>query len=263
MLELNNISASYGEGQHLREIIRDISLRAMRGEFVALVGPSGSGKSTLLKCVAGLLPLSSGTITLNGKNVTSPGKDRGMVFQNFSLFPWLTVRQNMAFGPLLRHLEIGERIEEMLRVMDLTECADLFPSKLSGGMQQRVAIARTLLNDPDVLLMDEPFGSLDELTRSRMQELLVDVWEKRNPAEPNLALPEKTIIFVTHSVEEAVFLADTIYVLSDHPMQIKESFSVPFARPRRHELKRDPTFFAFQTHVRQALEKPKKKNPAV
>ncbi len=246
MLELNNLSVSYGEDQHLYEIIRDISLRAMQGEFVALVGPSGSGKSTLLKCIAGLLPPSGGTITLNGKNITGPDKNRGMVFQNFSLFSWLSVRQNMAFGPLLRHVEMGERIEEMLRVMDLTECADLFPSKLSGGMQQRIAIARTLLNDPDVLLMDEPFGSLDELTRSRMQELLINVWEKQ----------KKTVLFVTHSIKEAAFLADTIYVLSDRPMQIKESFSVPFARPRQHELKRDQAFFAFQMRVQGTLKIP-------
>ncbi len=258
MLELNNVSVSYGEKGSSHEIIRNVSFRAEQGEFIALVGPSGCGKSTLLKCIAGLLPPSDGTITLHGKNITGPSKDRGMVFQNFSLFPWLTVRQNMAFGPSLRHVEIGECIKEMLHVIGLTECADLFPDKLSGGMQQRVAIARTLLNDPDVLLMDEPFGSLDELTRSRMQELLVDVWEKKHPSSL-----KKTVIFVTHSIEEAAFLADTIYVLSDRPMQIRESFSVPFARPRRHELKRDPTFFAFQTHVRHALEKPKKKNPAV
>jgi len=247
MLELQNISKSYLHSLQSIEAVKDITLPIREGEFIAMVGPSGCGKSTLLKMIAGLIESSSGRIILDGREVISPDKDRGLVFQGFTLFPWLTVRQNIGFGLSLQKLSEQQKsaiVEHYLKITDLGDFADFYPKDLSGGMQQRVAIARTLANNPKVLLMDEPFGALDSQTRSQMQEFLTNLWEQEH----------KTVIFITHDVQEAVFLADTVYVLSKRPMQVKKVFRIPFPRPRLHWLKRTKEFFELSNQITSELE---------
>jgi NitT/TauT family transport system ATP-binding protein len=246
MLELRNIHKTYQHTENTVEAVKDLSLSVEEGEFVALVGPSGCGKTTLLKMIAGLLPLTSGEIILDGQQVHNPSKDRGMVFQSFTLFPWLNVKQNIAFGLELQHMAEKKKqqiVKHYLGITGLAEFADAYPKNLSGGMQQRVAIARTLANNPKILLMDEPFGSLDAQTRSQMQEFLTKLWEKEH----------KTILFITHDVGEAVFLANKVYVLSKRPMEIKKSFDVPFPRPRTHDLKQTKKFFEFELQIAYEL----------
>jgi ABC-type nitrate/sulfonate/bicarbonate transport system ATPase subunit len=199
------------------------------GEFRVLLGPSGCGKSTLLRMIAGLDKPSGGQVLVNGQPVTAPGKDRGMVFQKYTSFPWLTVAENVAYGMKINGVPEAQRketVERLLKSVGLTEFADVYPETLSGGMQQRVAIARTLALRPSVILMDEPFGALDAQTRSDMQQLLLQIWDET----------ACTILFVTHDVEEAVYLADRIFIMSSHPGTIVEDVHVPFDRPRALEL---------------------------
>src|ERR1700681_2181023 len=200
------------------------------GEFRVLLGPSGCGKSTLLRMIAGLDQPTSGQVLVNGQPVTAPGKDRGMVFQKYTSFPWLTVADNVAYGMKINGVPEPQRketVERLLKSVGLTEFANVYPETLSGGMQQRVAIARTLALRPSVILMDEPFGALDAQTRSEMQQLLLKVWDES----------ASTILFVTHDVEEAVYLADRIFIMSAHPGTIIEDVQVPFDRPRDLGLK--------------------------
>ncbi len=248
MLQLKHVSKTYTQnGQHV-EAIKNLDLSVKECEFIALVGPSGCGKTTLLKIIAGLASPSGGEIFLDGKKILNPGKDRGLVFQQFTLFPWLTVRKNISFGLDLQNLGIKKKtgiIDHYLGMTGLNNFAEFYPKNLSGGMQQRVAIARTLANNPKILLMDEPFGSLDSQTRSQMQEFLTKLWEAEH----------QTILFITHDVSEAAFLADTVYVLSKRPMGIKQMFSVPFTRPRVHALKHTKEFFEFENKIAQELER--------
>lgn len=195
------------------------------GEFVCLLGPSGSGKSTLLNAVAGFIPPTSGTIRIDDEIIDAPGPDRGMVFQQHSLFPWKTVLQNIAFGPRVSNRGNGSPIHEahtFLEMIGLSKYADSYPKELSGGMQQRVGIARALANYPSVLLMDEPFGALDSQTRAMMQENLVSIWREFGT----------TVLFVTHDVDEAVFLADRVLIMSAGPGEIIKEVKVPLPRPR-------------------------------
>ena len=215
MLEVKNLSKTYEANGRRTEAIDSLSLMVQDKQFVALVGPSGCGKTTFLKIAAGLLEPTSGEVLLDNKKIIGPGQDRGMIFQNFTLFPWLTVRENIGFGATLGKVAQEEKnkiVEHYLHNTGLKEFADFYPKDLSGGMQQRAAIGRTLANNPKVLLMDEPFGSLDAQTRSQMQEFLTKLWESDH----------KTIVFVTHDVNEAIFLADKVYVLSKRPMKIKK-----------------------------------------
>ncbi len=247
MLKISNISKTYDNNGQLIEAVKDVSLTIEDRQFVALVGPSGCGKTTLLKIIAGLVEASSGEVILDGKKILEPDKERGMIFQGFSLFPWLTIKENIAFGLNLQSLSAQKKktiIQQYLSITGLSDFANAYPKNLSGGMQQRLAIARTLANDPKVLLMDEPFGSLDSQTRSRMQEFLTKLWED----------DRKTILFVTHDVEEAIFLADTVYLLSQRPAQIKQVFKVPFDRPRLHELKYSQEFFKLEKEIAKQLE---------
>jgi NitT/TauT family transport system ATP-binding protein len=203
----------------------DVSLEIPDGHFACLVGPSGCGKSTLLRIMGGLLRATEGRVVVGGRPVERPGADRGMVFQSYTLFPWLKVRENVEFGPRLQGVPRAARRETsdaLLREMGLAEFAGAYPKELSGGMQQRVAIARALANEPEVLLMDEPFGALDALTRASAQRFLTEVWERH----------KRTIAFVTHDIEEAVFLGDTIYVMSPRPGRIQEVVQVDVPRPR-------------------------------
>jgi NitT/TauT family transport system ATP-binding protein len=212
------------------------------GEFRVLLGPSGCGKSTLLRMIAGLDKPTSGQVLVNGEIVTHPGKDRGMVFQKYTSFPWLTVADNVAYGMKINGVPEAQRketVERLLKSVGLSEFANVYPETLSGGMQQRVAIARTLALRPSVILMDEPFGALDAQTRSDMQQLLLQIWDET----------ACTILFVTHDVEEAVYLADRIFIMSSHPGTIVEDVEVPFDRPRDLGLKEKSEFHDLQHYV--------------
>src|SRR3954470_19252617 len=212
------------------------------GEFRVLLGPSGCGKSTLLRMIAGLDKPSSGQVLVNGEVVTHPGKDRGMVFQKYTSFPWLTVADNIAYGMKINGVPEAQRketVNRLLQSVGLSEFANVYPETLSGGMQQRVAIARTLALRPSVILMDEPFGALDAQTRSDMQQLLLQIWDET----------ACTILFVTHDVEEAVYLADRIFIMSSHPGTIVEDVHVPFDRPRDLGLKEKSEFRDLQHYV--------------
>ncbi|MDQ3889960.1 MAG: ABC transporter ATP-binding protein [Actinomycetota bacterium] len=214
------------ETRHGRTLALDhVSVEVPDGHFACLVGASGCGKSTLLNIMGGLLRPTSGTITLAGRPVEGAGADRGMVFQTYTLYPWLRVRENIEFGPMLKGMTKGERrriSDRLLAEMGLSDFARAYPKELSGGMKQRVAIARALANEPAVLLMDEPFGALDALTRSAAQRFLTEIWEHHR----------RTIAFVTHDIDEAIFLGDTVFVMSPRPGRIREIIEVDIARPR-------------------------------
>jgi NitT/TauT family transport system ATP-binding protein len=205
--------------------LRDVSFKVHRREFVCVIGPSGCGKSTLIRILAGLEKHSSGEVLLDDKPVKGPGPERGMVFQGYSLFPWLTVKRNVMFGPEMGGSDktMAERhAREWLELVGLTQFADAYPHELSGGMRQRVAIARALVNEPRIMLMDEPFGALDAQTRSKMQAHLLDIWR-------NIDI---TVFFITHDLDEAIFLADRILVFKAHPGELQEIIEVPVPRPR-------------------------------
>ena len=223
-----------------------LSLEVPDKQFAAIVGPSGCGKSSLLALVAGLNEASAGCCKLDGRIVSGPGADRGMVFQSYSLFPWLTVRKNVEFGLSLGSLPARERIERTryyVDVVGLTGFEDAYPVQLSGGMQQRVALARVLANDPEVLLMDEPFGALDNQTRSYMQELLLGIWERE----------QKTVLFVTHDIDEALFLGDVVYVMSARPGRIIDRIDVDLERPRRYDVVTSQDFVGHKRRIMSRL----------
>jgi NitT/TauT family transport system ATP-binding protein len=233
----------------VKEVTLDIIDKPGVGEVVVFLGPSGCGKSTILKTVAGLLPPTRGEVLVDGEPVTGVGRDRGMVFQTYTSFAWLTVRDNLEYGPRLHHVPESERKQLSQKYLDavgLAEFADRYPKDLSGGMKQRVAIARTLINKPKLVLMDEPFGALDPQTRWGMQSLLLDV----SRAEDN------TILFVTHDVSEAVYLADTIYVLSPRPTHILHRIDVPFFANRDIGLKSSPEFRSVEKKLLDLLYAP-------
>lgn len=216
--------------------VEETSFTMNEGEFVTILGPSGCGKSTVLRIVAGLEQASSGRILFKGKELVEPGIDRGMVFQSYTLFPWLTVEENIGFGLELKGIGKEGRREiahHYLQLIGLVGFERHYPAQLSGGMKQRVAIARALANDPEILLMDEPFGALDAQTRLIMQEVLLKAWEAS----------KKTILFITHDVEEAVFLADIVHVMTARPGKFKTSVPIPFSRPRQYEVKHTKEFF--------------------
>ncbi|SRR5579884_148836 len=205
--------------------VQDFSLVVPRNSFVCLLGPSGCGKSTLLNMAAGFIKPTSGTILIDGKPITRPGADRGVVFQEYALFPWYTVLENVELGPAARGIPARERrelAERFLAMVGLLEHRYKYPRELSGGMKQRVAIARTLANDPEIILMDEPFGALDAQTREALQDQLLDIWESTR----------KTVLFVTHSIKEAVILADTIAILAANPGRLIQVIHNNLPRPR-------------------------------
>ena len=218
------------------------------GEFRVLLGPSGCGKSTLLRMIAGLDRPDSGQIMVNGKPVAGPGRDRGMVFQKYTSFPWLTVADNIAYGLKINGVPAAERektVQQLIEAVGLAGFEKSYPDTLSGGMQQRVAIARTLAIRPQVILMDEPFGALDAQTRSDMQQLLLKVWDET----------ASTILFVTHDVDEAIYLADRIFILCSRPGTIVEDVPVPFGRPRDPAIRETAEFHEMQHHVLACLRR--------
>ena len=225
MLTVENLNKTYVSHGSVTSALVDINLRIEEGEFVCLLGPSGCGKSTLLKIIAGLIPATSGRITINGRTVSGPGPERAVVFQDYALFPWMTVRDNVEFGLEARRLPAAERREvssRLLKVVGLSDFAERFPHQLSGGMKQRVSIARALAVDPSLLLMDEPFGALDAQTRQLLQDELLRIWREYR----------KTVVFVTHSIEEAIYLSDRIVVMTARPGRGKQVMLVPEMRPR-------------------------------
>ncbi|WP_314409375.1 ABC transporter ATP-binding protein [Pseudomonas kuykendallii] len=242
-LRVDNVSLRYQspKGETFTALDR-VSFEVPDRQFAVIVGPSGCGKSSLLYLTAGLNEPTEGDIYVGGQKVEGPGADRGMVFQGYTLFPWLTVRQNIEFGLKRRGLpqdEIRTIVEFYLGEVGLAKFAEHYPKQLSGGMMQRVAIARALANDPQILLMDEPFGALDSQTRLQMQQLLLQVWGNS----------KKTVVFVTHDIDEAILLADRIYVMGARPGRIKEILDVPIERPRTLDVVMEPEFIRMKRHI--------------
>ena len=224
-LSIKKMTKVFPKGEGELVALQDIDLDVIDGEFVCVLGPSGCGKTTLLRIIAGLEPKSSGSMVLKGKEIEGPGPDRGMVFQEFALFPWRSVRRNVEFGLEIKKMPPEMRKETSQKYIDLVGLKgfeDSHPNQLSGGMKQRVGIARALANEPSILLMDEPFGALDAQTRNQMQKELLRIWSETR----------KTIVFITHSVDEAVFLADRVVVLTSRPGRIKTVHKIDLPRPR-------------------------------
>jgi NitT/TauT family transport system ATP-binding protein len=246
VIEARHLGKIYDSDRGPVQALEDIHFTVRRREFVTVIGQSGCGKSTLIRILAGLEEHTSGDVLVDGKPVNGPGPDRGMVFQGYTLFPWLTVRQNVMFGPRARGEPSGQAAAEAkvwVDMVGLSAFADHYPHELSGGMKQRVAIARALANRPRVLLMDEPFGALDAQTRASMQHYLMDIW--RNV--------DVTIVFITHDLDEAILLADRIVVLEARPGRIKEIIEVPVPRPRTSEQLLDPVFLATRARLDELI----------
>ncbi len=228
-------------------VLDDINLGASRGQFVTVIGPSGCGKSTLLNCIAGLTPFDAGQIFVGDKQVKGPGPDRAVVFQQASLFPWLTVRANIAYGLKIRRqlsaAEIADRTDEAIRLVGLVPFASHYPHEVSGGMQQRTNLARALAVNPELFLMDEPFGALDALTKETLQDELASL----------ASALQRTTIFITHDIAEAVFLGDVVFVMSSGPGRIAARIPVPFERPRTRDLTTNPDFELLVADLRQQL----------
>jgi len=246
-LDFSRVSKEYdrGDGHAALSVLDRITFSARSAEFVCLLGPSGCGKSTLLKMTAGLERPTSGSVSLDGTPVVGPRRGCSMVFQDYALFPWLTVEKNIAFGLNLQGVaphEIQSRVIRLIQLVDLQGFERSLPSQLSGGMKQRVALARSLVLAPEVLLMDEPFGALDSFTRMELQEELIKLWQQR----------PFTVLFVTHDIEEAVYLADRIVVMTPRPGRVKTTVSVPLRRPRHRT---DEEFTAIRNHLLEQYER--------
>ncbi len=253
IMETRNLFKEFPTSSGKNQIVlKDISFQVHQREFLSIIGPSGCGKSTLIRILAGLETATSGEILLDGKPVVAPGAERGMVFQKYTLFPWLTVCRNVMFGleSIGKDRDTAENIAlQWLDIIGLARYADYYPGQLSGGMQQRVAIARALAPQPRVLLMDEPFGALDAQTRTQMQNYLLEVWR-------NIDI---TIIFVTHDLDEAVYLSDRILALKANPGEINELIEVPLPRPRRSRMLLEPEFLATREHIDKLIRPPVKR----
>jgi NitT/TauT family transport system ATP-binding protein len=251
MLEVRHLSKVFFEHNDSRKpglvALYDICLSVRKKEFVCLLGPSGCGKTTLIRIIAGLLPADRGEVLVNGNAVTAPGRDRCMVFQQFGLLPWRTVLGNVEFGLEIEGVPREERRDisrKYLELVGLKGFEDYYPHQISGGMQQRVGIARALSKKPDILLMDEPFGAVDAQTREQLQEELLKIWAKT----------DTTVLFVTHSIDESIYLSDRVVVMHSRPGRIKEEVVVDLPRPRwEGDVKADPRFARLRTDVRESL----------
>ncbi len=255
VLTVDNLTRSFATADGTRTTaLEGLSFNAHRREFMCILGPSGCGKSTLLRLLAGLDQPTSGRVLLDGREVVAPGPERGVVFQGYTLFPWLTVKQNVMFGLKIRgagELQADAEARQWLELVGLGAFADAYPAQLSGGMKQRVAIARALANNPRILLMDEPFGALDAQTRCQMQHHLLQIW--RNV--------DITILFITHDIDEALYLADRILVLKANPGRLDELIEVPVPRPRSVEQFTTPEYLAAKARI-EALIHPRPAGPA-
>jgi NitT/TauT family transport system ATP-binding protein len=249
-LSFDRVSKRYRLEREGRDVtaFSEVTLSIEEGEFLAVLGPSGCGKTSLLNVAAGLLPFDEGRVTLGGKDIAGPGTDRAVVFQHPSLLPWRTVSGNVRYGMEMQRrfarAALEERTEQLVRLVGLDGFQKRYPSELSGGMQQRVNLARALACDPEVLLMDEPFAALDAQTRELMQAELLKIW----------AESRKTVLFITHQINEALYLADRVVVMSARPGRVKAVFEVPFQRPRALTLKRDPRFVELEDPVWRLLQ---------
>jgi NitT/TauT family transport system ATP-binding protein len=251
MIRIEGLTKSFEPSRQQRHLaLDDLSLNIAEGEFVAILGPSGCGKSTLLYVVGGFVPPSGGQVLVNGKVVRGPGPDRGPVFQEFALFPWKTVLGNVMYGLLQQGVAkplAAQKARALIALVHLNGYEDFYPKQLSGGMKQRVAIARTLAYGPKILLMDEPFGALDAHTRTGLQRELLEIWER----------DRKTVLFVTHSVEEAVFLSDRVIVLTRSPGRLKASIAIHLPRPRqRAELLVDRRYQTLVVEIERLMDTP-------
>ena len=251
-IDINNVTVSFKTNKGIYTAVKDISLSVKKGEIISLIGHSGCGKSTLMGTISGMVKQTSGTVVVNGNIITKPGPDRGIVFQNYSLLPWLSVYQNIyqAVDSAIKNKTTAEKkelVENNLKMVKLWEHKDKLPGQLSGGMKQRVAIARAFAINPSILLLDEPFGALDALTKSSMQIELLKLW--------NLDNREKTIVMVTHDIEEAIFLSDRVVVMNNGPAAtIKEIVDVPLVRPRnKKEIVHDQTYMAIHDKLLNLL----------
>jgi NitT/TauT family transport system ATP-binding protein len=246
LLEVRELCKTFRRGDRMVSAIDRFSLVVGQGEFVSIVGPSGCGKSTFLHILGGFEPVDSGTILLNAAPIAGPGPDRGMVFQESALFPWRSVIGNVGWSlevqgmPRARRVE---RAERYLKLVGLAAFADAYPAELSGGMKQRVALARVLAFEPEILLMDEPFGALDAQTRELMQEELCSIWQHTR----------NTVLFVTHDIEEAIYLSDRVVVFTARPGALKEEIAIDLPRPRDVEIKKTPEFLAYRNQVWDCL----------
>lgn len=242
LLKIQHVYKTYKGISGDVEALKDVDLNIDENEFVCIVGPSGCGKTTLLNILAGLETYDSGLVTMNGEPIVGPGIDRGVIFQQYALFPWLTVRKNMEFGLKYRHLSKEKKkeiIDYYMEMVGLTEFANAYPKELSGGMKQRVAIARGYATSPQVLLMDEPFGALDAQTRAQLQEDLLRTWETER----------KTCFFITHDVEEAVLLSQKVVLMSARPGRVTEIVKIDLPYPRNQETKILPRFNEIKNHI--------------
>jgi NitT/TauT family transport system ATP-binding protein len=248
ILEVQGLGKRFDSAHGPVTALRDISFRTHKREFVCVIGPSGCGKSTLIRILAGLETPSGGRVLLDGKPVSGPGPDRGMVFQGYTLFPWLTVKKNVMFGLEMQGKGAIAEDEAMqwIDLVGLSKFANSYPHQLSGGMKQRVAIARALANQPRILLMDEPFGALDAQTRGKMQAYLHEIWR-------NI---DVTILFITHDLDEAIYLADRILVLKAHPGEVQELIEVPIPQPRSPEQFLSPEFLATKQRLEELIHPP-------
>ncbi len=245
MIECVNLKKIFETSRGSVPVVDDVTLSVRENELLVLFGPGQCGKSTMINCMAGLESVTGGTVKVDRKLVTKPGPDRGVVYQRMALFPWLTVMGNVEYGPKVRGIPKKERRELAQHYIDLvglTGFEDRFPNQLSGGMQQRVGIARAYCNEPKVLFMDEPFGHLDAQTRYLMQEDLMKIWEKE----------KRTIVFVTNNIEEAIYLADRIVVMTNCPTNIKKEYPVNLARPRDYV---DPAFLSLREEISAIVDK--------
>ena len=246
--QFDKVSLSFDTPKGRLNVVEDVSYDIDDGDFIAVIGPSGCGKTTMMSMLAGFQRPTTGKVLFDGRPVAGPGPERGVIFQEYGVFPWLTVKQNIAFGLTLNanHVATTERdaiCDHYLGLMGLSDFANSYPKHLSGGMRQRLAIARAYAVKPQFLLMDEPFGALDAQTRSNMQNLLLKVLETEG----------KTVMLITHSVEEAIYLASRIVVVTARPARIKEIIDVPFAYPRDESIQERPEFAELRSHIRQLV----------
>lgn len=249
ILEVKDLNKVYKTAKGETTALKNVNFKTHRREFVCVIGPSGCGKSTLVRILAGLESYTGGEVLLDGKPVTGPGRDRGMVFQGYTLFPWLTVKKNVMFGLEMNGMGNAEAEREAnlwLELVGLEKFGAAYPHELSGGMKQRVAIARALVNQPRILLMDEPFGALDAQSRSKMQTHLLEIWR-------NIDI---TIVFITHDLDEAIYLADRILVLKAHPGEVQELIEVPVPRPRNSDQLIAAEFFATKARLEALIHPP-------
>ena len=245
MINCTNMEKTFETSRGPVPVISDVTLQVQENEFLVLFGPGQCGKSTMINCMSGLEPVTGGSVEVNGKRVSAPGADRGVVYQKITLFPWLTVMGNVEYGPKVRGISKKERRERAKHYIDLVGLNGFeqsYPNQLSGGMQQRVGIARAYCNEPAVLFMDEPFGHLDAQTRYLMQEDLMKIWEKE----------KRTIVFVTNNIEEAIYLADRIVVMTNCPTHIKKEYRIRLPRPRDYV---DPKFLQLREEISAVVDK--------